>query len=103
MSSVLIVGSSNTDLVCRAPRLPVAGETVAGATFAIYPGGKGANQAVAAARAGARVSFAGAVGNDDFGRARLAELTHEGIDTRHVAVVTGESSGVALIVVDEHG
>jgi ribokinase len=103
MGSVLIVGSSNTDLVSRAPRLPAAGETVAGSAFAIHPGGKGANQAVAAARAGARVSFVGAVGDDDFGRQRLAELAAEGIDTAHVATVPSVTSGVALIVVDDGG
>jgi ribokinase len=101
--SVLIVGSSNTDLVCRAPRLPGAGETVAGTTFGIYPGGKGANQAVAAARAGAAVRFVGAVGDDDFGRSRLSELRAEGIDTAQVVTIPGVPSGVALIVVDDGG
>lgn len=103
VGAVLIVGSSNTDLVCRGPRLPVAGETVIGSSFAVFPGGKGANQAVAAARAGAAVAFAGAIGADDFGRARLAELRAEGVDTAQVTVVPDAASGVALIVVDERG
>jgi ribokinase len=103
MGSVLVVGSTNTDLVCRAPRLPRAGETLRGSAFATFAGGKGANQAVAAERAGARVRFVGAIGDDDFGRGRLADLAAEGIDVTGVAVVNGQSSGVALIVVADAG
>src|SRR5687768_5448998 len=102
-ASVLVIGSSNTDLVCRAPALPRPGETVRGSTFTVFPGGKGANQAVAAARAGAAVRFVGAVGDDDFGRQRRAELAAEGIDVEGVRVVPGVASGVALIVVAEAG
>lgn len=103
MDGVLVIGSSNTDLVCRTRRLPAPGETVRGLSFATYAGGKGANQAVAAARAGARVVFAGAVGDDAFGIARLDDLRADGIDVAHVLVRRGVASGVASILVDERG
>ena len=96
---LLVVGSSNTDLVIQCDRLPNPGETLLGGTFARFAGGKGANQAVAAARAGARVTFIGAHGNDDFGRAAKAGLKHEGIDVRYFREVAGVPSGVALILV----
>ncbi|MGI8929234.1 MAG: ribokinase [Candidatus Limnocylindrales bacterium] len=99
---VLVVGSVNTDLVVRVPRLPSAGETVTGGTFAQHQGGKGANQAVAAARLGAHVTFVGAVGDDEFGRVALAELQTEGVGISG-SQVAGVSTGVALIVVDESG
>jgi ribokinase len=100
---VLVIGSSNTDLVCRTERFPRLGETVRGSTFSTHPGGKGANQAVAAARAGAHVTFVGAIGDDDFGRQRLEELRADSIDVRAVRLVSDRASGVALIVVDAHG
>lgn len=103
MGRVVVVGSSNTDLVSRAARLPRAGETVFGSSFAIYPGGKGANQAVAARRAGADVTFVGATGDDAFGAARRDELASEGIDLTHLSVVGGVASGVAQIVVEAGG
>lgn len=103
MTDLLVAGSSNTDLVCRSPRLPRPGETVRGDGFQIFAGGKSANQAVAAARAGASVAFAGAVGSDPYGMARVRDLANEGIDVRHVSVLDGEQSGVALIVVDRQG
>jgi ribokinase len=103
MADVLVIGSSNTDLVCRAARIPAPGETVTGRSFATFAGGKGANQAVAAARAGAAVSFVGARGDDDFGVARMHELLAEGIDASRLRVVPGASSGVALIIVDDRG
>lgn len=103
MGTVLVIGSSNTDLVCRTTRIPRVGETVRGSSFATFPGGKGANVAVAAARSGGSVSFVGAVGNDAFGQQRLDELRAEGIDIRHVRVVEGIASGVALITVDDAG
>ena len=83
--SVVVVGSINADLVVTVDRLPAAGETVIGGRFARHGGGKGANQAVAAARAGARVRFVGAVGDDDFGAAALEELQSEGVDVSAVA------------------
>jgi ribokinase len=96
---VLVVGSVNVDLVVAAPRLPVPGQTVTGGDVARYQGGKGGNQATAAARLGVRVAFVGAVGEDDMGsEARLA-LAGEGIDITGLAE-TDRPTGVALIVVD---
>lgn len=103
MADVLVIGSSNTDLVCRTPRIPAPGETIAGRSFATVAGGKGANQAVAAARSGASVTFVGARGNDDFGAARAADLQSDGIDVDRFRVVDNVTSGVALIVVDDWG
>ncbi|MHA3773775.1 ribokinase [Verrucomicrobiota bacterium sgz303538] len=99
MTRLVVVGSSNTDLVLRCERLPSPGETLLGGDFAQFAGGKGANQAVAAARAGVKVSFVGAHGADDFGRAAKAGLRSEGIDVRHFREHAGVSSGVALILV----
>ena len=96
---VIVVGSVNVDLVVVAPRLPGPGETVTGGDVARHHGGKGGNQAVAAARLGAPVAFVGAVGQDDFGAAARAALVAEGIDVTHLAAV-GRPTGVALIVVD---
>ena len=103
MAGVLVIGSSNTDLVCRSARIPASGETITGHAFATFAGGKGANQAVAAARAGAHVTFVGARGDDDFGAARQADLLGEGIDVHWLRVIEGASSGIALIVVDDRG
>lgn len=100
---VVVVGAVNVDLVVAAPRLPGPGETVVGGGPARHGGGKGANAAVAAARAGAHVRLVGAVGADDHGSAALAELRAEGVDTRAVAVLDGVPTGVALIVVDARG
>ena len=103
MGRVVVVGSSNTDLTVLCPELPGRGQTVLGGELYTAAGGKGANQAVAAARAGARVSFIGAVGNDDFGRAAVAGLKRDGISTRYVVAKKGKPSGVALILVGESG
>jgi ribokinase len=97
--SVTVVGSANMDLVVTTRTLPAPGETVLGDAFTTIPGGKGANQAVAAARAGARCAFVGAVGDDAFGSALRANLTAAGVDTRRLRTVPG-ASGVALIAVD---
>ncbi len=99
--SVLVAGAINTDLVARVAKAPDAGETVTGSTFAIFGGGKGANQAIAAARSDAPTAMFGALGDDDFGRQRRADLDSEGIDTDSVARSTTAASGVALIVVEE--
>jgi ribokinase len=99
--SVLVAGAINTDLVARVAKAPDAGETVTGSTFAIFGGGKGANQAIAAARSGAPTAMFGALGDDDFGRQRRADLDGEGIDTTSVTRSTTAASGVALIVVEE--
>ncbi len=100
-AKVVIVGSLNMDLVTRAPRLPRAGETLAGQSFVTVPGGKGANQAVAAARLGASVAMIGCVGDDAYGEQLRTALLAEGIDCQAVTRVSGESTGVALIVVDD--
>lgn len=103
LARVLVFGSINTDLVVYLPRLPYPGETVSGGTFASFPGGKGANSAVAAARSGARVAVFGAVGEDSFGAERLRSLDSEGIDTTGVVRKQGVPSGVAQIWVDARG
>ena len=101
--SILVAGAINTDLVAVVERAPSAGETITGHSFAIFGGGKGANQAVAARRAGADVALLGAVGNDDFGSARRAELDAEGIDLESVARRDDIPSGVATITVESNG
>jgi ribokinase len=100
---VVVVGSVNVDLVVRADHLPAAGETVTGGIFERHDGGKGANQAVAAARLGRPTLFVGAVGDDDFGRIARSALDREGVDTSAVRTLPGESTGVALILVDGRG
>src|SRR5215217_3820164 len=100
---VHVVGSVNADLVVTAPALPGPGETVAGGTFERHGGGKGANQAVAAARCGARVRMVAAVGDDDLGEEAVALLEEEGIDVSAVARLPDRPTGVALIAVDEAG
>lgn len=100
-ANVVVIGSLNMDLVTRAPRLPVGGETLIGHSFATVSGGKGANQAVAAARLGAQVAMVGCVGNDDYGVQLRDALLAEHIDCQAVSAVEG-SSGVALIVVDDN-
>src|SRR6188472_1170310 len=98
---IVVVGSVNLDLVVRVARLPEPGETVGGGTFARVPGGKGANQAVACARLGARVRFVGAVGRDPFADEALAGLRDAGVDLN--LRETEEPTGVALILVDATG
>ena len=98
-----VVGSVNLDLVARAERLPRPGETVSGATFARIPGGKGANQAVAAARLGAEVQLIACVGDDELHAAATVELERLGVDMTHFKVADGISTGVALITVDASG
>ncbi|RDU97447.1 ribokinase [Trinickia dinghuensis] len=100
---VTVVGSLNMDLVIRAPRLPSAGETLAGRSFDHVPGGKGGNQAVAAARLGAQVAMIGCVGDDDNGKQLVAGLHRDGIDCNGVATDAALPTGVAMIVVDDAG
>ena len=100
---VIVVGSTNTDLVVHCAKLPRPGETVLGGGLQTFAGGKGANQAVAAARAGAQVHFIGAFGDDAFGRARRADLEREGVDCSGCVVKKGVPSGVALIAIGGHG
>jgi ribokinase len=100
---VYVFGSINTDLVVYVDRLPAPGETVSGGRFAQFPGGKGANQAVAAARAGARVAMHGCLGDDAFGRERLASLRAAGVSTAGVKLLAEVPSGIAQIAVDRAG
>jgi len=99
---IVVIGSCNTDLTIRSDRLPAPGETVLGGNFNQVPGGKGANQAVAAARAGARVSLVAKIGRDVFGQTMLRRLRQEGIRVNHVSR-TSTPSGVALILIDRIG
>ncbi|MFJ5830341.1 ribokinase [Streptomyces sp. NPDC093089] len=102
MTSIVVLGSTNMDLVAYVPKAPALGETVTGRSFRTIPGGKGANQAVAAARAGAEVAMIGAVGADDFGARLRATLEHCAVDTDLLRTVEGPS-GTAHIVVDDEG
>lgn len=99
---VLVFGAVNIDLVSRVERFPTPGETIAGASFATYPGGKGANQALASARAGAKTYLAGAVGRDAFALAALALVDSAGVDLTHVARVE-QRTGCATILVSDYG
>jgi ribokinase len=100
---IYVVGSSNTDLVVKAEKLPLPGETVIGGIFLMNPGGKGANQAVTAARLGSKVTFVAKVGNDIFGKQALQQFNCENITTDFVTTDTEHPSGVALIGVDANG
>lgn len=100
---ITVVGSLNIDMVVQAPRTPRPGETIKGHTFHTIPGGKGANQAVAAARQGAAVTLVGSVGNDDFGRMQQAWLRRDGIDLTYLTVDSSHATGIAFITVDDSG
>lgn len=102
-TSILVAGAINTDLVATMKRAPNAGETISGSGFAIHGGGKGANQAVAAARSGGRVYLLGAVGDDEFGRGRLSDLRRDGLHLDWVQTNAAAASGVALIFVEDGG
>jgi len=102
-SGVVVVGSLNADLTITTERLPSAGETVAGHDFAIRPGGKGANQAVAAARLGSALSLVGAVGDDVHGNMLVQAADRNGIETDSIVRIAGTSTGVAVIEVDVNG
>ena len=103
LPAVTVVGSINLDIIATADRLPTAGETLGGGVLQQQPGGKGANQAVAAARLGASSRMIGAVGDDASGRLMLESLSGAGVDTADVAVLDGGATGTALIVVDRDG
>ncbi len=103
MSNIVVFGSVNTDMTIRAERIPAPGETVLGGDFLVNPGGKGANQAVAAARACGRVCLIGRVGDDFFGREALRNLTEAGVDTAHLKTDSDKPSGAALILIDAKG
>ncbi len=103
---IVVIGSINMDLVCRTPAMPRPGETILGGDFVTVPGGKGANQAVAAAKlAGDRteVHFIGRVGADDLGQRLLNGLRQHGVGTDFVTVTEKVSSGIAMILVDKKG
>jgi ribokinase len=102
-ATVCVVGSANVDLTFRAARLPGTGETIAARSFAEGCGGKGANQAVMAARLGARVCLIGSVGADAFGRMLLDNLRTNGVDTDFVRIDPSRPTGVAAVVVDDEG
>lgn len=100
---IVIVGSINMDLVAQVPHLPKPGETLTGSSFSTFPGGKGANQAVAVARLGGRAVLIGRVGDDSFGTELLQNLRREGVETRSVRRIPHTSSGVAIIGVERSG
>lgn len=103
MAKIAVIGSSNTDMVIKTAHLPAPGETVLGGQFLMTPGGKGANQAVAAAKLGGDVVFVAKVGDDIFGQVAVAGLKSEGINTDYIVVDPDHPSGVATITVDEQG
>ncbi len=100
---IVVVGSSNTDMIIQAPRIPQPGETILGGQFSMAAGGKGANQAVAAARAGGQVTFVARVGDDMFGEQAVKGFVADGIDVKHVIKDKQAASGVALIFVAADG
>jgi len=101
--SIVVIGSSNTDMVIKAEHLPAPGETILGGKFFMNPGGKGANQAVAAARLGGNVTFITKTGNDIFGKQSVQLLEEEGINTSLIISDPLNPSGVAMITVDKNG
>ncbi|MDI1324247.1 MAG: ribokinase [Algoriphagus sp.] len=103
MSKILVVGSSNTDMVVKSAHLPLPGETVLGGQFFTFAGGKGANQAVAAAKLGGDVTFLAKVGNDALGKIAVEGFKKEGIDVSHIITDPDSHSGVALIMVEDSG
>jgi ribokinase len=103
MKRILVIGSSNTDMVIKTEKIPVPGETILGGKFLLNPGGKGANQAVAAARLGGKVTFVAKRGNDLFGNQAVGLFMREGIDTQYIVKDPELPSGVALITVDSKG
>lgn len=103
MANILVVGSINMDLVVRVPHSPKPGETVLGGDFETFPGGKGANQAVAAARMGGNVTMVGRVGNDDFGDTLIQGLLENTVKTSHVIKDSDSPTGIAMIAVAPDG
>jgi ribokinase len=101
--NIVVIGSSNIDLVAKAPQIPIPGQTLTGTDFFMVPGGKGANQAVAAAKLGADVIFVAKLGKDVFAEKSLENFKNTGINTKHVEQIDNVPSGVALIAVDANG
>ena len=102
MKKIIVIGSSNVDIVVRTSHLPAPGETILGGEFFMNQGGKGANQAVAIKRLGGNLIFMAKLGNDVLGRQSVGYFKKEGIDTRYIALDEDSASGVALISVDDH-
>lgn len=102
-NKIIVIGSANTDMVVKSQSLPKPGETILGGTFLMNAGGKGANQAVAAARLGGDVTFVTKVGNDIFGNQTIEGLQKEGIHTENIFIDEKAPSGTALIMVNEEG
>ena len=100
---VVVLGGINTDYIIRGDDLPRPGQTIEGDSFQVHPGGKGANQAVAAARLGAEVAFIGRVGVDERGTELLKRLKEEGIDVQHVTLDKRAPTGAAIIAIDKLG
>ncbi|MHC5123220.1 MAG: ribokinase [Planctomycetota bacterium] len=100
---IIVIGSSNIDLVAKAPRIPVTGETLTGTDFFMVPGGKGANQAVAAAKLGAEVVFITKLGKDVFASELLENFKSVNINTQHIEQLNGVPSGIAVIAIDDKG
>lgn len=103
MSKIVVIGSSNTDMVVKTNKFPVPGETILGGEFFMFSGGKGANQAVAAARMGSKVTLVCKTGNDIFGQRSVEEFEKEGIVTNYIDKDAEKASGTALILVDANG
>ena len=103
MKKIIVIGSSNTDMVIKTEKLPTPGETILGGKFLMNPGGKGANQAVAASRLGGKITFITKRGNDLFGNQAVGLLMREGVDTQYIVKDPELPSGVALITVDSTG
>jgi ribokinase len=103
MNKILVIGSSNTDMVIKTERFPNPGETIIGGEFFMFPGGKGANQAVAAARMGGKVDFICKVGNDIFGKQAIEGFKKEEINTEFIKIDESSASGVALITINGEG
>lgn len=103
MNKITVIGSSNTDMVIKSYKLPTPGETIIGGDFLMNPGGKGANQAVAAARLGGDTTFITKTGNDIFGKQAVQTFEKEGIHTEFISTDPNNPSGVALIMVDDQG
>lgn len=103
MKKILVVGSSNTDLIIKVPEIPRPGETLLGGEFMTFPGGKGANQAVAAARAGGDVVFIASVGDDPYGLEAIKGYKLDNINTEEIKICKGVPSGIAMITISEKG
>ncbi|MBM3177749.1 MAG: ribokinase [Bacteroidetes bacterium] len=101
--TIFVIGSSNTDMVVKSPRIPMPGETILGGEFMVFQGGKGANQAVAASRLGGSVTFVTSLGSDSFGDEALKGFQREGMDITFVTRHPSAATGVALISVDDQG